>query len=212
MKLNPNGGGHILPGSMQTACYDPILTPAILAAAASAMPALSTIGTVATIGSTILGTVGALNAGQQAKTAGRYEAEQLRQRSNEELATGQRKMFVAQDQKERALSTLAARGAQSSGDTTDANIVDLGGKIENRGEAQALMEFYRGQTASDRSTDAASASIYKGKAAQQASYLKAGSTILDGFGSLASRYGRRGGTAGGGSDYGAARSYDYGIY
>lgn len=209
MKLNPNGGGHILPGSMQTVCHGPLLAlPAVIAAA---LPALSTIGTVATIGSTILGTVGALNAGEQAKTAAQYEAEQLRQRSNEELATGQRKMFAAQDQKERALSTLAARSAQSSGDTTDANVLDLGGKIENRGEAQALMEFYRGQTAADRSTDAASAAIYKGKAAQQASYLKAGSTILDGFGSLASRYRKRGGTAGGGSDYDYLPGYGSGV-
>lgn len=196
MRLDPNGGGRILPGAMQTACHGPLL--AIPAAIAAATPALSTIGTVATIGSTILGTVGALNAGQQAKTASQYEAAQLQQRANEDLAVGQKKMFAARQQKDNALSTLAARSAQSSGDTTDANVLDLGGEIENRGEAQALMEFYRGQTAADRGRDAAAAAIYKGQAAQQASYFKAGSTILDGFTSLAGRYGRRGSSRFGG--------------
>jgi hypothetical protein len=187
MKLDPNGGGRILPGSMQTACHGPLLAiPALLGGT------MSTIGTIATIGSTVLGVAGALQQGEQAKTAAAYEAEQLRQRSNEELAIGQRRMFAARQQKENALSTLAARSAQSTGDTTDANVLNLGGEIENRGETQALMEFYRGQTASDRSKDAASAAIYKGKAAQQASYFKAGGTILDGFGSLASKYNKKG--------------------
>lgn len=193
MRLNPNGSGHVLPGSMSLVCHGPLLAiPAAIAAAAGSMSAASGIGLAATIGSTILGTVGALNAGKSAQTASEYEAAQLKQRSNEDLAVGQRRMFAAQQQKENALSTLAARSAASTGDTTDANVLGLGGEIENRGEAQALMEFYRGQTAYDRGNDAAAAAIYKGKAAKEASYFKAGATILDGFGSLASRYNKRG--------------------
>ena len=162
-----------------------------LSGATASVGGLSTIASAATIGSTILGTVGAIQQGRTAQTAARYEAEQLRQRGNEELATGQRRMFQAERNKRLALSTLASRTAGAGGDTTDPTIINLGGDIENRGETQALMEFYRGETAQARSNDAAEASIFRGSAARRASLFRAGGTILDGFTSLANRYAPR---------------------
>lgn len=139
---------------------------------------------------TAVSAVGTIAAGNQAKADSEFNAEQLIKQSNDARAAGSREMLKERRQKELVQSSLAARAAASSGDTTDAGIVNLAGGIEREGEIQALSAFARGENVARGYEDQAAASIARGKAAQRASVFKATSTILEGAGSLAGKYGR----------------------
>ena len=177
----------------EAVCSGPLLAviPAVGSLFGAGTSTLSAIGTAAGLAGTVISAVGAIEQGNAAKRAANYEAAQMEQRANEALAIGQKKAFQAQEQKDRALSALNARSAASGGDTSDPGIETLGAGIENRGETQALMEFYKGESASDNYKDAANAARYRGSQAKAGSYFKAAGTVFDGFSSLASKYGPR---------------------
>jgi hypothetical protein len=143
---------------------------------------------VATAAGTVVSTLGALQAGDAAQQAANYKATQLNIKGNEELAAGQRKMLQERRKADMAQSALQARAAASSGDITDAGVLNLGAGIAEEGEFQALTEFYRGENARRGYQDAAAGSIWEGKQAKRASYLKAAGTVLDGVSSFGSKY------------------------
>ena len=148
--------------------------PAVAMAASAIGTAVSAVGTIA--------------AGQQANSDAKFNAIQYQNQANEARAAGQREMFKERRQKERAQSTLMARGAAAGGDTTDTTIMNLAGDIEGEGELQALSAFARGENMARGFEDQAAMSIAKGKAARRASIFKATGTLLEGAGSLAGKY------------------------
>ena len=101
------------------------------------------------------------------------------------------------------LSSLQARAAAGGGSASDSGVLDIAGKIAQRGEYESLMEGYAGenrarglldQAKGDRYAGvtgvqgaelAANAAIAEGQAKQAASYLSAAGTIV---GSGASAY------------------------
>lgn len=175
MRLDPNTGAMTI-SSLQAIAYEPISL-----SLASASAALGAIGTG-------ISAVGTIAAGNQAKADANFNARQLEKQANEARAAGSREMLKERRQKEMAQSSLMARAAASSGDTTDTTVMNLAGGIEREGEVQALGAFARGENAARGYEDQAMASRAKGSAAKQASLFKTTSTILEGGGSLMGKY------------------------
>ena len=152
------------------------------------MVELATLATVASVVGASVSAAGTIAAGSDAKNAAEFKA---KQKANEVRASGSRQMLQERRQKDLALSTLTARAAASSGDTTDPTVVNLAGGIEREGEIQALDAFYKGENAARGYQDQAMATRASGASAQRASYYKAGGTILEGGSSLMKQYGNK---------------------
>ena len=155
------------------------------------MVELATLATVASVVGASVSAAGTIAAGSDAKNAAEFKAKQEEQKANEVRASGSRQMLQERRQKDLALSTLTARAAASSGDTTDPTVVNLAGGIEREGEIQALDAFYKGENAARGYQDQAMATRASGASAQRASYYKAGGTILEGGSSLMKQYGNK---------------------
>lgn len=149
---------------------------------------MAALAAVAGVIGTVVSAVGTIAAGNDAKNAAEFKAKQEEMRANEERAAGSRTMQAERRQKDLALSSLTARAAAASGDTTDAGVVELAGGIENEGELQALQAFARGENTARGYEDQAMASRMSGESAKRASFWRAGSTILEGGSSLYGKY------------------------
>lgn len=141
-----------------------------------------------TAASTVVGVLGAEQQASAAKAEGEFKAKQMEQRANEERAAGQRQMLDRRRKTEMAQSSLMARAAAASGDTTDTGILNLGAGIEREGEYQALTEFYKGENSARGYTDAAGAARASADAKATGYRLKGFGTLLEGGTSFADKY------------------------
>jgi hypothetical protein len=173
MRIDPNTGAMTLGVMAQGPAFAPIMAALSLAATAAG---------------TIVSTMGALQAGEAAQAAANYKATQLNIKGNEEFAAAQRNVAQERRKKDLAQSQLQARAAQSTGDTTDTTVMNLGAGIEEQGEFRALTEFYRGENAKLGYEGAAAGSVWEGQQAKTASRWKAAGTLLDGVSSLGDKY------------------------
>lgn len=154
------------------------------------MAALPMIAAGLSIVSGVVGAVGSIAAGNQAKADADFRAKQLEQKGNEERAVAQRQMFERQREGEFQQSRLRALAGAASGNTTDSGVLKLGGDIAQRTEYQAMTEMYKGENAARGYEDSAKAARASGSAAQQGSYFKAFGSILESGGNaLKVKYG-----------------------
>jgi len=155
-------------------CHDPL----------TAMTAVSAVVSAA---GTVVGGIGAKNAGDAARDSKYFEAGQLEQAAQESRAASQRSMLEKRREGTLLQSKLQARAAASGAGAADPTVVDLGGDIAQRSSYEGLMEVYKGENrargledqaiGSRMSGDAAAA---EGKAKRSASFLSAAGTILGG--------------------------------
>lgn len=149
---------------------------------------MGAIGLASTIAGTGVGVVGSLVAGQQAKQASEYEAQQAEMRANEARAAASRQAEQSRKKTELTQSRLKAVASTTTGSATDAGTLALGDSIEKRGEYIALTDWAQGENRARGFEDQATASRFKGKQAVTGSYLKSAGTLFDGVGSFAKQW------------------------
>lgn len=156
-------------------CFDPVsLTAASMAATAA--------GGAASAASTLAG-------GSAAKSAGDFTAAQLRSNAAQARAAGQRKMFDTQLKTKLAIGTSVANAAGSGVSA------DVGSPLENRvqlagrGEYQALMDMFNGESEATGLESKAKAAEYEGETKQRLALLSALGTLAGSAGTMATRYG-----------------------
>jgi hypothetical protein len=171
-------------------------------AAAGATSAASAISTAATVGSTILGAAGAIQQGQAAAAASKYNAQV--QEMNATLADRRARDAVARGQaEEQRKRTEVSRimGAQKAAMAANGVDVGFGSPLDTLVDTATLGELdaltirsnsYR--EAYDYKVDAvnrragANLSRMEGQSAKAGSYLDAAGTVLTGFGKAYGQY------------------------
>lgn len=182
----------------ETAAFDPI---------SGTMMALGAVGAATSAASTISGasaSAGALRSqGPATLLTSLYQSQEDKNAANTALASSQRQAIDAGKQKDLVLSKLQAGAAATGGDTSDDNVVNLAGQIEDRGEYQQLMDVFNGQSRFNALNDAASnvlvtganrvnADNFRADTMQQQAGLSAAGTLMSGASSMFSKYGRAG--------------------
>ena len=156
---------------LRGACFDP--------------GTLLMIAKVASIGSTVLGTVGAIQQGNAANAAAQYNAAQLEAQGKTEQAVSQREAQEERRQKELKISRARAVGAASGGGLD----IPLMGKLEEEGELRALTALWEGdERAAGRRAQAAGAR-FEGKQAKRAGMIRGAGSLLSGGASFYDKYG-----------------------
>lgn len=152
------------------------------AAAATAGTGFS-LSTALTVGSTLLGAVGAIQQGQAAKDAAEYNAQVQEQQSK-----------IAQDQGAAKATEIAARtkqrlagaraGSIQNGLELDGSVTDVLDTVRKQGALDELTALYDSNLRAQGLRQSAAAERAKGSNAVAASYLGAGTSLLTGFSKL----------------------------
>ena len=156
---------------------------------ASVTPYLKAAATVGQVGGTAISAIGANEQGKAAKTEADYEANQLNQNANNQMASAEQKAEEQNLQTKYVLSNAAANAAAGGGAVTDPTVTTNMMTIAGRGQYRALTDLYQGQAAAQADTNKANADIFGGQQGQAAGQTKMYSTILGGASSLYDKYG-----------------------
>jgi hypothetical protein len=156
-------------------------------AAAAATGGLST-GNILSIAGTGLGALQQLRAGSAAKSASDYNAAIDNQQANAEAAGGERQAYAQNQQTQLLLSRARAVGAASGASATSPTVISDESQIQNRGDLNAMMDLYNGESRAQSLQEGAALQEYQGEQAESAAPLRALSTIMSGASSLYTRY------------------------
>ena len=148
---------------------------------------------------TLVSAVGTIASGASAKSAADWRAEQMRAQGVQVLAGSQRQAEDKQLQEKYVQSKLVSEASASGASATDPTVVKLGSDIAGRGEQQALMDLYNGQTQKNGLDANAGAEEASGSAARSGSYFGAAGTLIGGIGNSFSKYAQGGFSLSGGS-------------
>lgn len=169
---HPDG---MVPSLFAQVCHDPVT--------------LTTVAAVASIGGSVLGGLGAMQAGKAANVNAKFQAAQLEQQAGQERASSQR---VALEERRRAKITASnaqAAAAASGGSATDPTVLNITGDIAKQGEYNALSALFEGEEKARGLGLQASSTRMEGKQAKRAGMISGISTIVGGVGgSLMSKY------------------------
>jgi hypothetical protein len=147
-------------------------------------PALPFLAIAATAGGSAISAIGAINQGDAANQAAKYNAnvmEQEARRTNEEAA------IRAGEVARRTRQTLAASraGATTNGFEIEGSIDDLLGQVERQGNLDALTAIYEGSGRAQGLRNKATLTRFEGRQAQRAGYTQALGSIFSGAGRTA---------------------------
>lgn len=141
------------------------------------------LGTALTVGSTLLGAVGAIQQGQAAKDVAEYNSQVQEQQSK-----------IAQDQGAAKATEIAARTKQrvaavrgaslQNGLELDGSVNDVLDTVQKQGALDELTAIYDSNLRAQGLRQSAAAERAKGDNAVTASYLGAGTSLLTGFSKL----------------------------
>jgi len=153
-------------------------TAAAGATAATAGSGFS-LGTALTVGSTLIGTLGALQQGQAASDAAKYNAEVQRQQADQE---NQNAAARASEQATRTRQKVAATRAASlrSGFDTEGSVADILNVVETQGALEGLTALYEGSVRARGLRASASLSEANARNSRTAGFINAGTTLLTG--------------------------------
>lgn len=164
--------------------FDPVVTPMLLTAGATAANAASTIA----------GGRATQQSGLFAQQQKDFEAAQQEQAANESRATAQRSAFEKQREGRLLQSRLQAKAAASGGSADDPTVINLAGDVAARSALQALSAIATGENRARNLEDSATGSRLSGLAARQlgdarrrAANLSAIGTILGGASGMLSK-------------------------
>lgn len=152
------------------------------AAAATAGSGFS-LGTALTVGSTLLGTFGALQQGQAASNAAKYNAEIQRQQAAQEEANAAAR---ATEQGTRTRQKVAATRAAAvqSGLELDGSVADILDVVETQGALEGLTSLYDGTLKARGLRASAALNDSNARASRTAGFLSAGTSLLSGASKL----------------------------
>ena len=135
-------------------------------------------------GGTILSTAGAIQQGNAANAAAKYNAAQLEAAGKAENAAAQRKAAEESRQKELVLSRARTVAAASGGGQD----VALMGQIEEEGTLRSLTALWEGDEAAKGRNAKAAATRFEGSQAKRAGAIKGLSILAEGGASLYDKY------------------------
>lgn len=142
-------------------------------------------GAALAAGGTILGTMGAVQAGKSASVMANYQADLADRRANEERATSIKEAQNRKHQGDLLTSRARAVGAASGGGLD----LDLMGDLEEETEMRALNAIWEGESRATDYENQAREKRWEGKQRKRAGYMKGVSTLLSGGASLMDNYG-----------------------
>jgi hypothetical protein len=175
-----DGGGSI-------AAADAAATTAAETAAAGSTLSISN-GTLLSLAGTGFSALQQMKAGSQAKSAADYNAAVQGQQANAEAAGGERQAFAQNQQTNLLLSRARALGAAGGATATSPSVIADESQIKDRGDLNAMMDLYNGESRAQSLQEGAALQQYQGDQAESAAPLKALSTIMGGASSLYTRY------------------------
>lgn len=152
------------------------------AAGATAASGFS-LGTVLTVGSTLLGAVGAIQQGQAAKQAAEYNAQVQEAQAKVAQDQGAAKATEISMRTRQRLATSRAAGLES-GLELDGSVGDVLDTVQKQGALDQLTALYDSNLRAQGLRQSAEAERAKGSNAVAASYIGAGSSLLTGFSKL----------------------------
>lgn len=161
------------------------------AAAASALPSLATVGTAASVLGTGLSVKSGLDQAAYGESVAKAQAEQLRQKANEDAAAGQRAAETQLRRRDLVLSRARALGAASGTLATDPTQVDIEGDIAQQGDYNALSALYEGMARARSNEYQAEIDLFRGRRIGAAAGPAAFGQALTGVGGLVDRRMRR---------------------
>lgn len=153
------------------------------ATAAATAGSTFSLGTALTVGSTLLGTFGALQQGQAASDAAKYNAEIQRQQAAQEEANAAAR---ATEQGNRTRQKVAATRAAAvqSGLELDGSVADILDVVETQGALEGLTSLYEGTLKARGLRASAALNDSNARASRTAGFINAGSSLLTGFNKL----------------------------
>lgn len=164
--------------------------------------------TAASVGMNLVGSgiqaKGTLAQGDYAKQAGlmqqqasEFQAQQLEENAGQAIASGQRQAMDTRLKSSLAQSSIIARAAGSGTDAGVGSPAATVGAVASRGEYNALMDMFNGQSTATGLLNQAKGARYSGQLAaiggeeaQSASRTNALATLASGAGNALSNYGR----------------------
>lgn len=155
-----------------------------------------------TVGSTLFSTFGAISAGNDAKAAADYEAQQAQIMAGQERASGQRRMIEELRQMRMTTSRARAVNAASGGGSLDPSVIDIMGDLESEGRYRADVAMFESEDRARGMEGGAQLRRFEGKQAQKAGIIKGVSNLASGASTLYSRFGDAGDAADTGGAYG----------
>lgn len=159
------------------------------AAAAGATAAAGTaasgfsLGTALTVGSTLLGAVGAIQQGQAAKAAAEYNAQVQENQAKVAQDQGAAKATEISMRTRQRLAATRAAGLES-GLELDGSVGDVLDTVQKQGALDQLTALYDSNIRAQGLRQSAEAERAKGSNAAAASYIGAGTSLLSGFSKL----------------------------
>lgn len=129
-----------------------------------------------------------MQAGNAAKKAANYNYAIDNQQANAEAAGSQRQAFAQNQQTQLLMSRARAVGAASGASATSPSVVADQSQIQDRGDLNAMMDLYNGESRAQALREGAGLQEFQGQQAQQAAPIGALSTIMSGASSLYTRY------------------------
>jgi len=142
--------------------------------------------------------------GQQARAAGKFTADQLRQNAGQARASSQRQAYNVEEQSKMVMSRALAVAASSGGGASDPGVINIMAKIASEGAYRKAVALYEGEDAARRMGMQADAAEYEGQSIQAndrmhgfLQFANAGVTMMGGKArqdSLRSKYGAMGPT------------------
>lgn len=143
---------------------------------------MAALGAVVSAISGVVGAAGAIQQGQAANEAAKFEAQQQEMQGKEEFAASQREADQARKEAELVQSRQQAVAASSGGGAADPTIVRLMTDTAQQGELNAQSSIYGGESRKRGLFDQAMGTRMTGKAALTGSYLGAMGALAGGFG------------------------------
>lgn len=158
----------------------------LIATAVTSLGGAAGIAKIASIGGTILSSVGAVQQGNAAQASANYQAAQLEQQGKTERALSSKKAAELERRKRVEQSDARATGAAFGGGVD----YDVIGDLEEFGELDALTALWEGEEAAKGRNAQAAAARAEGRFQKRASRTKALSTLIDGGTSYYDKYGK----------------------
>ena len=140
------------------------------------------------IAGTALSAYGERRAGQSAYKASKFEAAQLQQQAQEDLAVSQRKALEIDRQGRLRASKALAIAAASGAGATDPTVMNLMATYAGETEYEKMVALYEGESAAGYKSLLAESTRQTGRERKQAGRIAGLSTALSGGTSLYAKY------------------------
>jgi len=162
--------------------------------------ALQQEATSADVGGALFSALSTLQAGNQARKAANFQAEQLRQQAGQQQAAAQRQAADIGRQGDMIASTALAHAAASGGGASDPTVINLIARNAGESAYRQAVALYGGDETNRADQAQASAREYEGKSARVSGYVSGASNLLSAGAKSASLFQRFGAGAPGRGD------------